>query len=76
MLVCMNWLIEKYKIDARFSISIHDEIRYIVKDEDRLVFKMPQILASNTKSLEIIPGVILKDYFLLRNEPNRIPRTH
>ncbi len=35
----MNWLIEKYKIDARFSISIHDEIRYIVKDEDRLVLK-------------------------------------
>lgn len=35
MLVCMNWLIEKYKIDARFSISIHDEIRYIVKDEDK-----------------------------------------
>jgi len=35
MLVCMNWLIEKYSIDARFCISIHDEVRYIVKDEDK-----------------------------------------
>lgn len=35
MLVCMNWLIEEYKIDARFIISIHDEIRYLVKEEDK-----------------------------------------
>ncbi|KAH3836056.1 hypothetical protein DPMN_109425 [Dreissena polymorpha] len=27
MLVCMNWLCEKYDINARFSISIHDEVR-------------------------------------------------
>ncbi|RNA01848.1 DNA polymerase subunit gamma-1 [Brachionus plicatilis] len=35
MLVCMNWLIEKYDIEARFSISIHDEVRYIVKENDK-----------------------------------------
>lgn len=35
MLVCMEWLIEEYDIDARFSISIHDEVRYIVKEEDK-----------------------------------------
>jgi len=35
MLVCMNWLIKEYDIDARFSISIHDEVRYIVKEEDK-----------------------------------------
>lgn len=35
MLVCMNWLIDQYKIDARFSISIHDEVRYLVKDKDK-----------------------------------------
>jgi DNA polymerase gamma 1 len=35
MLVCMEWLLDEYKIDARFSISIHDEIRYIVREEDK-----------------------------------------
>lgn len=35
LLVCMHWLCETYDIDARFSISIHDEVRYLVKDEDR-----------------------------------------
>ncbi|XP_052279468.1 DNA polymerase subunit gamma-1-like isoform X1 [Dreissena polymorpha] len=35
MLVCMNWLCEKYDINARFSISIHDEVRYLVLEEDR-----------------------------------------
>ena len=51
MLVCMRWLIERYQIDARFCISIHDEVvslhgvlcvhrdyeqvRYLVRSEDR-----------------------------------------
>jgi DNA polymerase gamma 1 len=35
MLACMNWLISEYKIEARFLISIHDEVRYLVKKEDR-----------------------------------------
>jgi len=35
MLVCMNWLIREYKIDARFCISIHDEVRYIVNEKDQ-----------------------------------------
>ena len=26
MLVCMRWLIDSYQIDARFCISIHDEV--------------------------------------------------
>ena len=39
MLACMNWLIEEYQINARFIISIHDEIRYIVKEEDRFFVK-------------------------------------
>ena len=29
MLVCMRWLIECYQIDARFCISIHDEVRLL-----------------------------------------------
>uniref|UniRef100_A0A7M5UUB8 DNA polymerase subunit gamma-1 n=1 Tax=Clytia hemisphaerica TaxID=252671 RepID=A0A7M5UUB8_9CNID len=35
MLTSMAWLIKEYNIDARFCVSIHDEVRYIVKDKDR-----------------------------------------
>ncbi|VDD87886.1 unnamed protein product [Enterobius vermicularis] len=35
LLSCMKWLCSKYKINARFVISIHDEVRYMVKEEDR-----------------------------------------
>ena len=35
MLVCMRWLFDTFKIDGRFSISIHDEVRYLVASEDR-----------------------------------------
>jgi DNA polymerase gamma 1 len=34
MLVSMRYLCSTYKIDARFSISIHDEVRYLVREED------------------------------------------
>lgn len=34
LLLNMEWLCQKYNIDARFCISIHDEVRYLVKDED------------------------------------------
>ena len=36
LLCCsMNYLIERYQIDARMVISIHDEIRFLVKNEDK-----------------------------------------
>uniref|UniRef100_A0A1I8EM99 DNA-directed DNA polymerase n=1 Tax=Wuchereria bancrofti TaxID=6293 RepID=A0A1I8EM99_WUCBA len=35
LIVCMKWLCEIYSIEARFALSIHDEIRYIVPAEDR-----------------------------------------
>ncbi|CAL4099087.1 unnamed protein product, partial [Meganyctiphanes norvegica] len=35
MLVSMNWLFKEYNITGRFCISIHDEVRYLVKYEDR-----------------------------------------
>lgn len=35
MLVCMRWLFDEFKIDGRFCISIHDEVRYLVKSDDR-----------------------------------------
>ncbi|XP_066523637.1 DNA polymerase subunit gamma-1 isoform X2 [Hoplias malabaricus] len=35
MLVAMRWLLEEYDIDGRFCISIHDEVRYLIKSEDR-----------------------------------------
>lgn len=33
--VSMNYLIKKYGIDARLSLSVHDEIRYLVKEKDK-----------------------------------------
>ncbi|XP_077423292.1 DNA polymerase subunit gamma-1 isoform X2 [Vanacampus margaritifer] len=35
MLVSMRWLFEEHDIDGRFCISIHDEVRYLVRSEDR-----------------------------------------
>lgn len=35
MLVCMRWLLDSYRIDGRFCISIHDEVRYLVASDDR-----------------------------------------
>ncbi|CAK9295606.1 unnamed protein product [Gordionus sp. m RMFG-2023] len=35
MLVCMDWLFKKYEIEGRYSISIHDEVRYLVLEKDK-----------------------------------------
>ncbi|KAG0259344.1 DNA-directed DNA polymerase gamma mip1 [Actinomortierella ambigua] len=34
LLVSMNYLIRKYDIQARFMLCVHDEVRYMVKEED------------------------------------------
>ncbi|THH06421.1 hypothetical protein EW146_g9614 [Bondarzewia mesenterica] len=35
LIVAMDHLINKYDIKARYLISVHDELRYLVKEEDR-----------------------------------------
>ncbi|ORY32079.1 putative gamma DNA-directed DNA polymerase [Naematelia encephala] len=35
LIVSMEYLIKKYNIDARYLISVHDEVRYLAKEEDR-----------------------------------------
>lgn len=35
LIVSMNYLIRRYRLDARLAITVHDEIRYLVKDEDK-----------------------------------------
>lgn len=35
LIVSMDYLIRKYNIQARYLISVHDELRYLVKLEDR-----------------------------------------
>ena len=35
MLVSMRWLIDTFNLQARFCISIHDEVRYLVASPDR-----------------------------------------
>ncbi|KAI0078596.1 gamma DNA-directed DNA polymerase [Panus rudis PR-1116 ss-1] len=35
LIVSMDYLIAKYNIQARYLLSVHDELRYLVKEEDR-----------------------------------------
>ena len=35
LIVSMEYLIEKYGIDARLAITVHDELRYLVKEKDK-----------------------------------------
>ena len=35
VLVSMEWLFRHFNIRGRFSISIHDEVRYLVREEDK-----------------------------------------
>lgn len=35
LIVSMDYLARRYNIDARLAITVHDEIRYLVKDEDK-----------------------------------------
>ena len=35
LIVSMEYLLSKYDISARYLISVHDELRYLVKEEDR-----------------------------------------
>ncbi|KIJ34304.1 hypothetical protein M422DRAFT_213228 [Sphaerobolus stellatus SS14] len=35
LIVAMEHLLQRYDIDARYLISVHDELRYLVKEEDK-----------------------------------------
>lgn len=35
LIVSMDYLIRRYNLDARLAITVHDEIRYLVKEEDK-----------------------------------------
>ncbi|GAA6027167.1 hypothetical protein JCM8097_002449 [Rhodosporidiobolus ruineniae] len=35
LLVSMEYLTKRFEIDARYLISVHDEVRYLVKEEDK-----------------------------------------
>jgi DNA polymerase gamma 1 len=35
LIVSMEYLLKKYQIQARYLISVHDEVRYLAKEEDR-----------------------------------------
>lgn len=37
LIVSMEYLIEKFKIDARLMITVHDELRYFVKEDQKLL---------------------------------------
>jgi DNA polymerase gamma 1 len=35
LIIAMDFLIRRFNIDARLAITVHDEIRYLVKEEDK-----------------------------------------
>ncbi|RVX66034.1 DNA polymerase gamma, mitochondrial [Exophiala mesophila] len=35
LIISMDYLIRRFNLDARLAITVHDEIRYLVKDKDR-----------------------------------------
>lgn len=35
LIVSMDYLIERYQVDARLAITVHDELRYLSKEEDK-----------------------------------------
>jgi DNA polymerase gamma 1 len=35
LIVSMEYLLKRYSINARYLISVHDEVRYLAKEEDR-----------------------------------------
>ncbi|KAG7664335.1 uncharacterized protein J8A68_002154 [[Candida] subhashii] len=35
LIVSMDYLTEKYNVDARLAITVHDELRYLVKESDK-----------------------------------------
>ncbi|GEQ72640.1 hypothetical protein JCM33374_g6327 [Metschnikowia sp. JCM 33374] len=37
LIVSMEYLIEKFKIDARLMITVHDELRFMVKEDQKLL---------------------------------------
>lgn len=52
LLVAMEYLTKRFAIDARYMISVHDEIRYLVKEEDKYRLAMAlQISNLWTRSL-------------------------
>ncbi|PAV55525.1 hypothetical protein WR25_03926 [Diploscapter pachys] len=63
LLVSMRWLCSKYDIPARFVISIHDEVRYLVPKEDAPRLSLALMIAhmhvraymSNTVGIEQLP---------------------
>lgn len=64
MLVAMKWLFEEHSIDGRFCISIHDEVRYLVRSEDRyraaLALQITNLLTRFHSSLFTLPHYCIR----------------
>ncbi|KAK6203384.1 mitochondrial DNA polymerase catalytic subunit [Scheffersomyces amazonensis] len=35
LIVSMSYLVKKYKVNARLALTVHDELRYLVREEDK-----------------------------------------
>lgn len=69
MLVAMKWLFEEYNIDGRFCISIHDEVRYLVRSEDRyraaLALQITNLLTRSLCKTLLTDSIIAPVYLLI-----------
>ncbi|KAI6077797.1 DNA polymerase subunit gamma-1 [Aix galericulata] len=61
MLVSMKWLFEEFDISGRFCISIHDEVRYLVQEQDRyraaLALQITNLLTRTLSASRCLPRV-------------------
>lgn len=46
LLVAVEYLIQRHHIDAKYLISVHDDLRYLVKDEDKYRFGLALQIAN------------------------------
>ncbi|PVH93731.1 DNA polymeras-like protein gamma [Periconia macrospinosa] len=46
LIISMQYLIRRYNLDARLAITVHDEIRYLVKEEDKYRVAMAMQVAN------------------------------
>merc|ERR1712037_778128 len=54
LLVSVNWLFSQLKVNGRFVLSIHDEVRFLVRSEDRYRAALALHLANLLVRAEIV----------------------
>lgn len=75
LIISMDYLVRRFNLDARLAITVHDEIRYLVKEEDKYKTAMALQVAnvwtramfSQQMGIEDLPQVITTIVFIKSN---------